>query len=78
MVRGDLRRVDDLGRIVIPAWARKELGMGPGTQVEMVVRGCTVMIEVAPGRCKLCGKKVSAEQSQICSGCRHRIQLGLE
>ncbi len=78
MIRGIIRRTDDLGRLVIPAEIRQGLGIEPGTPLEIMVRGTTILIEVASNRCKLCGKSLVDEDTQICAGCRHRIKLGLE
>ena len=39
MLTGIIRSVDDLGRIVIPSEWRKELGLNPGTQLEISRKG---------------------------------------
>ena len=36
--------IDKAGRVVIPAVIRKELGLHPGTELEVTVRGFTVQL----------------------------------
>ena len=71
---GIVRRVDDLGRIVIPREIRKSIGIKEGDPLEIFVDGKTVMFEkYRPSTEELaeeCAKFVSKIRNNIASiGC---------
>jgi transcriptional pleiotropic regulator of transition state genes len=49
------RKVDDLGRVVIPASIRKALGIADGDTVEFSVEGDRVVLVRAADKCLFCG-----------------------
>lgn len=54
---GIRRKVDDLGRIVIPANMRKSLGIGVGDEVEITVDDGRVVMAKPAQRCTFCGSE---------------------
>lgn len=52
---GIRRKVDDLGRVVIPAGIRRSLGIREGDQVEVFVDGERVVLAKPTDRCVFCG-----------------------
>ncbi|MGF7049122.1 transcriptional pleiotropic regulator of transition state genes [Paenibacillus sp. DS2015] len=52
---GIVRRIDDLGRVVIPKELRRTMGIADGDPVEVFVEGDRIILrKYAPGCC-LCG-----------------------
>lgn len=54
---GIRRKVDDLGRVVIPAGIRRSLGMREGDTVEVTVEGERVVISRPQDACVFCGRE---------------------
>lgn len=52
--RGIRRKVDDLGRVVIPSSIRRALGIKDGETVEFAVEGDRVVLTHAADRCLFC------------------------
>lgn len=71
---GILRRIDDLGRVVIPKELRRMFGIAEGDPIEFYTEGDKIIISrYAPG-CFICGEqrptKLKEFQSkQICTDC---------
>ena len=70
-----LRRIDELGRVVIPADARKALGLLPGAEVALCLEGDTLTLRNAGAVCKLCGAKEEIDSRfGICAACLREIR----
>ena len=54
---GIQRKIDDLGRIVIPAPIRKTLGIREGDALDVSVDGDTIFLTKAIDRCTFCGAR---------------------
>lgn len=55
---GFVRRLDELGRVVLPVEWRRTVGLDPGTPVEMILSGdgsLTLQRYVPGGTCTFCG-----------------------
>jgi AbrB family transcriptional regulator, transcriptional pleiotropic regulator of transition state genes len=52
---GIVRRIDDLGRVVIPKELRNKFGWEEGVPVEIFVEGETVMMRKYEPGCTFCG-----------------------
>lgn len=71
---GIVRRIDDLGRVVIPKELRRTFGIAEGDPMEFYTEGDKIIISrYAPG-CFICGEteptKLKEFQSkQICTDC---------
>lgn len=53
---GIVRRVDDLGRIVIPKGLRSRLGLGPGSPLAFAVDGDRLVLVCERPACVFCGR----------------------
>ncbi|HEY8415339.1 MAG TPA: AbrB/MazE/SpoVT family DNA-binding domain-containing protein, partial [Thermaerobacter sp.] len=51
---GYVRRVDHLGRVVVPTAVRRELGLTPGTPIAISVNGEDIVLERYRPRCVFC------------------------
>lgn len=75
-----VRRVDSLGRIVIPLDMRKMLNMESGQEIELVVSGETVVLRRFQPKCIFCGsydKIFLFEGKNVCAQCRKRLSKGI-
>jgi len=54
------RRIDGLGRIVIPAEIRDRLGISEGAHLDIVVRDGAIVLTPMERRCHACGHAFSA------------------
>ena len=85
------RRVDELGRIVVPKKWRTQLGMTPDTEVDIDLKGNKLIITKAHEECAICGKlkreiqqgddliingKYVTEDSFVCHECIDKIMKG--
>jgi transcriptional pleiotropic regulator of transition state genes len=73
---GVVRRLDDLGRVVMPKELRRTLGIDAGDPVEFFVDGERVVIKKYTPGCMLCGSLEqlhTIEGKQICMECRIKI-----
>lgn len=70
------RRVDELGRVVIPNHMRKALELTPGTKVRFEVEGNRVIVSKAYPTCIVCGSENNLTQVKdkyICADCKSSI-----
>ncbi|MBR5539469.1 MAG: AbrB/MazE/SpoVT family DNA-binding domain-containing protein [Clostridia bacterium] len=75
---GIVRKVDDLGRIVMPIELRRRLDISPGDPVEILLNGTTVVISKYSQACIFCsGKEELTEFSGklVCKKCRKEMAL---
>lgn len=70
---GIVRRVDDLGRIVIPMELRRTLGINVKDPLAIFVEGDRIILERHKDSCAICGdvdgQTVEVKGRQICSDC---------
>jgi transcriptional pleiotropic regulator of transition state genes len=77
MDTGIVRKIDDLGRIVLPAETRRLFNIHEGDQLAISVEADNIIIRKLEDTCTFCGstKEVSAFKGKgICARCR--AQLG--
>jgi AbrB family transcriptional regulator, transcriptional pleiotropic regulator of transition state genes len=70
--RGIRRKVDDLGRVVIPSNIRKALSIGEGDLVEIGVDGDRVVLFKPQDRCVFCASELHLEPFRgktVCWSC---------
>ena len=74
---GMTRKVDELGRIVLPSEIRKQFDLADGDKVEIYTEEDRIILKkYAPG-CIFCGNTGSAlsfSDKRICSACIERIK----
>lgn len=70
------RRVDELGRVVIPNHIRKALELEPKTKVKFEVDGKNVIISKAYPTCIICGNEnglTEVKGKYVCNDCRRQL-----
>ena len=68
-ITGISRKVDELGRIVIPRELRKNLGIEEGDLIEISLKGHDVILrKVNPKCCTACGQAVDLKD-KFCRNC---------
>lgn len=73
---GVIRKIDKLGRIVIPVEFRKTLNIHLGEEVEIMLKGNTVMLQKHEERCVFCGSAIGLENvlnKKICEKCKVKM-----
>ena len=69
---GMARKVDDLGRIVLPVETRRMLGIAAGDELEIAVDGTSILLTKIETRCVFCATSDDLRPyrgKQICSSC---------
>lgn len=65
-----MRKVDKLGRIVIPLELRKKYGLIEGTAIEFLDVGEGVTVKPSEPFCKVCRTKIPSDASfPLCESC---------
>lgn len=74
---GVVRKVDQLGRIVLPKSLRKRYEMNEGDPVEILVQGDHIILEKFKPRCVFCAndEKVGNYLGRhVCTNCMNELQ----
>ena len=72
---GIMRKVDKLGRIVIPQELRKKYGLTEGSTIEFLDVGDGVTVKTSDPFCKICHGKISADAKlPLCEECISRAK----
>ncbi|MGU3472351.1 AbrB/MazE/SpoVT family DNA-binding domain-containing protein [Paenibacillus sp. D51F] len=74
---GVVRKVDQLGRIVLPKSLRKRYQMNEGDPVEILVQGDQIILERYRPRCVFCGSMEQVadfKERYLCSECMSQMQ----
>lgn len=69
---GVIRRIDELGRIVIPVELRRKLSLSPGDQLEFLIEGDSIRLRPAERRCVFCRSSqdlVAFRDQNVCQEC---------
>ena len=73
---GIIRRVDELGRVVIPIELRNKFGISEKDPIEIYVDGSTIILKKYEPNCIFCGnskKLVEYKGKLICNKCSAKI-----
>ena len=76
---GIVRRVDELGRIVLPIELRRTLNIAEKDSLEIYVDGATIVLKKYQPACIFCdGAKdvLSFKGKNICAGCQRELGNG--
>lgn len=76
MDTGMVRKIDDLGRIVVPAETRRLFNIREGDPLSISVEGDQIIIKKLDATCTFCGSthEVAAYKSKgICGNCRREL-----
>ena len=69
------RKIDKLGRIVLPIGYRKRLGLSENSKVAVSIQDNTICISPSERKCLICNSKSNVNQGfKICSECIKRIK----
>lgn len=74
---GITRKIDDLGRIVLPKELRKTLGIEPGTPIEIYTEEETIVLKKYENRCILCGSTedvIDFKNKKACKKCIEELK----
>ena len=76
---GAMRRIDQLGRVVVPAELRRMLGFNEGDVLEFSARGGELVLRRIAPSCAICGggaeDLVDLRDKHLCRNCVHEIRL---
>lgn len=73
---GIVRRVDELGRVVIPIELRNKFGIVEKDPIEIFVDGTSIILKKYEPNCIFCGsskKLVSYNEKLVCSKCAEKL-----
>ena len=73
---GIIRRVDELGRVVLPIELRNKFGITEKDPLEIYVDGSAIVLKKYESSCIFCGsskKLTSYEDKLICDKCAEKI-----
>ena len=73
---GMVRRVDELGRIVVPAEIRQSMGIGVKDPLEIYTDGERIILQKYQPACIFCGnaRDVSGYKGKnVCANCRREL-----
>lgn len=78
---GIVRKLDDLGRVVLPMEVRKVLSIKPRTPMEIFVDGDNIIIRKYNPGCALCGSMdiiTDVKSIPICIECAYEVKRKIE
>ena len=74
---GITRKIDELGRIVLPKELRKTFGIEPGTPIEIYTEENMIVLKKFENRCVLCGSILDVEEvkgKKVCTKCIEELK----
>jgi len=77
METGIARKIDDLGRIVIPAETRRLFNIREGDHLFISVEGSSIVLRKMTDTCTFCGADTKITQFKgrgVCSSCRTQLR----
>ena len=73
---GIVRKIDGLGRIVLPIELRKYMDINTGDDIEIFVENGTIVVSKYTPACLFCGGRegiAEYHEKNICRACRQKI-----
>jgi transcriptional pleiotropic regulator of transition state genes len=73
---GVARKVDQLGRVVLPAEVRRHFDISPGDLIEIAVDSDAILLTKVENRCVFCGETASLSEFSgklVCGDCLARL-----
>ncbi len=78
---GIVRRVDELGRVVIPKEIRKKLDLNEKDPIEIYVDGRSIILKKFESNCIFCGNNkdlITYKEKLICKKCLYELSSNSE
>jgi len=76
---GIVRKIDDLGRVVIPKEIRRTMDLPEGTPMEIFTDGDMIILRKYVSGCVVCGHTeivVTLDNVKLCAMCRDKLTGG--
>ena len=76
MESGIARKIDDLGRIVIPAETRRLFNIREGDQLSISIDGSSIVLQKMENTCIFCGSTdsvIAFHGKGLCSSCKAHL-----
>ena len=73
---GAARKVDQLGRVVLPSEVRRHFDISPGDLIEIAVDSDAILLTKVENRCVFCGETASLSEFSgklVCGECVSRL-----
>ena len=73
---GVARKVDQLGRVVLPAEVRRHFDIRPGDLIEIAVDSDAILLTKVENRCVFCGETANLSEFSgklVCGECVNRL-----
>jgi transcriptional pleiotropic regulator of transition state genes len=73
---GVARKVDQLGRVVLPAEVRRQFGIRPGDMIDIAVDSDAILLSKVEDRCVFCAGAadlIEFSGKLVCTGCVSRL-----
>ena len=77
---GVVRKMDELGRLVLPSELRKTMEIMPGDPIEIMVEGQNIILRRYETRCIVCGESNDLEAhlgKLFCKKCLGKLRRGI-
>ncbi len=77
MNTGMVRKIDDLGRIVVPAETRRLFSIQEGDQLAIAVEGDSIVLRKLEATCTFCGSTDEVtpfREKGLCANCRSELR----
>ena len=78
---GVVRKLDSLGRIVLPAELRETMDIGPKNAMEIYTEGETIILKKYAPACTFCGDATNItlyKGKRVCRGCLEEMMALVE
>ena len=78
---GIVRKIDDLGRMVIPIELRKTMNISPKDPMEIFTDGSKIILKKYEPGCEFCGSMedlINYSGHDICTECVHKMEKKAE
>ncbi len=75
---GIIRKLDELGRVVIPIEIRNKFHLSEKDPLEIYVDGTSIILKKYESSCIFCGKSENLKEfkeKQICSNCLNKLSI---
>lgn len=78
---GIIRKLDELGRVVIPIELRNKFNISEKDPIEIYVEGSNIILKKYESNCVFCGKSTNLTEykdKQICLNCLNKLSAMTE